>query len=622
MKKIGKSVMLTDENIIVGGGGLPLAPIYPKLGAWNRLEGRPRTKDFDQVLSVEIHDALWMLTRQWQFGEFKGENAATAVKASVKCNIAPMTRLAPYSPTSDSEVNAFTNDVPIEALVECETIQFNLKTHLQVTKYWKQLLNEKDLSSSVFQFFLNQFSLKKPTFTEDQIQDKAHFFSNPKAVAIYNLATNKIMNGEEFYQMIKNYPNVLDFINSTNEQVASEVTSSISSINDAMAKFKLWFQELYIQPQGEKSFWNPNKLEYQFSQAVNQNSNAIPFVAEEYYHGHLDWYSFDVNKTDTDFPYLNKDGVAFQESNSYIKNLSLLPTDAQFAGMPSNRWWELEDGMVNFGNIDASTTDVAKILLAEFGLLYSQDWQVIPLKVPIGHYSNIEKIIVTDVFGKRTKVESANLDDEPDWNFFQVSNQLKDNSGIPEGGLLIPSSLLHVQESKPIELVRFQRDEMANMVWAIESIIPNELGKGQNGYEAFLFRQKYMGLSDPKSSQGNATFTYEFISDSIPDNWIPFIPNKIKTDYREIKLIRGAIEKRLKPNSLDKTPIQPFGIILNEVATPYFINEEEIPRSGIQVSRTYQRTRWTNGKVYTWIGRRKKAGRGETSSGLKYDNIK
>ena len=232
--------------------------------------------------------------------------------------------------------------------------------------------------------------------------------------------------------------------------------------------------------------------------------------------------------------------------------------------------------------------------------------------------------MVTDVFGKRTKVEPANLDDEPDWNFFHQSNHIKDNSEIYEGGLFLPSSLLHVQESKPIELVRFQRDEMANMVWAIESIIPDELGKGQNGYEAFLFRQKFMELSDPNSTQGDATFTYEFISDNIPDNWIPFVPSKIptSTDSRQIQLIRAAVEKRLNSNSLDKSPIRPFGVLLNEVPTPYFIHEEEIPRSGIQVSRSYQRTRWTNGKVYTWIGRRKKTGKGETSSGLKYDKIR
>ena len=46
--------------------------------AFNRLETRPRTTDFTRSLRAEVRDPLWMLTRQWQFGEFNGEDAALA----------------------------------------------------------------------------------------------------------------------------------------------------------------------------------------------------------------------------------------------------------------------------------------------------------------------------------------------------------------------------------------------------------------------------------------------------------------------------------------------------------------------------------------------------------------
>lgn len=39
------------------------------------------------------------------------------------------------------------------------------------------------------------------------------------------------------------------------------------------------------------------------------------------------------------------------------------------------------------------------------------------------------------------------------------------------------------------------------------------------------------------------------------------------------------------------------------------LNEEEIPINGIEVHRTYQRTRWADGRVVTWLGRRKKISR-------------
>ena len=38
--------------------------------AYNRLEASPRTMQFDRSLKAEVRDPLWMLTRQWQFGEF------------------------------------------------------------------------------------------------------------------------------------------------------------------------------------------------------------------------------------------------------------------------------------------------------------------------------------------------------------------------------------------------------------------------------------------------------------------------------------------------------------------------------------------------------------------------
>ena len=49
--------------------------------AWNRIEPRVRKEKFDRVLQNEVHDALWMLTRQWQFGEFKGEDTGSAIFA-------------------------------------------------------------------------------------------------------------------------------------------------------------------------------------------------------------------------------------------------------------------------------------------------------------------------------------------------------------------------------------------------------------------------------------------------------------------------------------------------------------------------------------------------------------
>ncbi len=58
---------------------------------WNRLEGSLRNENqLDNALRFEIRDALWMLTRQWQFGELDAEDAATAAFVQINGQQSPV----------------------------------------------------------------------------------------------------------------------------------------------------------------------------------------------------------------------------------------------------------------------------------------------------------------------------------------------------------------------------------------------------------------------------------------------------------------------------------------------------------------------------------------------------
>lgn len=52
---------------------------------------------------------------------------------------------------------------------------------------------------------------------------------------------------------------------------------------------------------------------------------------------------------------------------------------------------------------------------------------------------------------------------------------------------------------------------------------------------------------------------------------------------------------------------------------PLMLHDEELQRAGLEVSRTYQYTRWVNGNVHLWSGRNAGIGRGEGPSGLRFD---
>ena len=60
------------------------------LRVWSRLEPRPREIDFDDALAARIHDPMFMLGRQWQFGEFAGEDGGSAVFATLARSVTPV----------------------------------------------------------------------------------------------------------------------------------------------------------------------------------------------------------------------------------------------------------------------------------------------------------------------------------------------------------------------------------------------------------------------------------------------------------------------------------------------------------------------------------------------------
>ena len=55
-----------------------------------------------------------------------------------------------------------------------------------------------------------------------------------------------------------------------------------------------------------------------------------------------------------------------------------MPAPIVFEGMPNTRWWAFEDRRTNFGDVRPDTTDLGKLLLMEFALVYANDWFVLP----------------------------------------------------------------------------------------------------------------------------------------------------------------------------------------------------------------------------------------------------
>src|SRR3954465_12128295 len=104
--------------------------------AWNRLEPRPRKADFDKVLECGVHDALWMLTRQWQFGELDGEDTGSAIFAKVQMQTTALTRLK----QGNAGAQTYSNNVPLENRVESAGKLADHKTRLDAAFTFLQYL--------------------------------------------------------------------------------------------------------------------------------------------------------------------------------------------------------------------------------------------------------------------------------------------------------------------------------------------------------------------------------------------------------------------------------------------------------------------------------------------------
>ena len=99
---------------------------------------------------------------------------------------------------------------------------------------------------------------------------------------------------------------------------------------------------------------------------------------------------------------------------------SFLPAPVRFKGQPQPRFWEMEESQTDFGKIDTSATGLLHLLLAEFGLIYSNDWFMLPHPMDINTVCEVRGILVDDTFGRHTFIRAAGRGPETAWQRFAM----------------------------------------------------------------------------------------------------------------------------------------------------------------------------------------------------------
>jgi len=389
----------------------------------------------------------------------------------------------------------------------------------------------------------------------------------------------------------------------------------------ALDAYRAWFASLYALPPAPADIgWDGARLEYRAVAQLPRTGGTLEIIVDEHVTDRLDWYAFDQGPT-----------LADGATGSVTDVRTIITSPLEFAGMPNPRWWQFEDASVDLANFRADATDVAKIVVAEFALLYGNNWFVVPMKQPIGTLAEVEGVVITDVFGVRTLVKAATGSAGVTWTAWDLFSLSPRGTGAPIAPLpqhlFVPSTVAQSLDGASTETVALVRDESADMVWGIEVRVPDGVGGSRDGTEtARRFRQALSRLLPPPPARAPDAPQLRFtLGTDVPESWIPFIPVHRPEGTRLIRLQRAAMPRFL-PNGAQ--PVRPATSILRQglrpddtQQAPYFVNEDEVSPAGVIVRGGLRRTRWVDGATCVWHARTVGTGRGETDSGLRFDVV-
>ena len=578
--------------------------------SWMRLQPLSRNAEMKSSLQARIYDPLWLLARQWQLGEFQGEDNGSPIMARWRADAAKLSRYfsGAIKPNTIANAPRYDSSMPLETLVEREAIRpatdqtsksEKLRLAAEAGQQFLRMLDRmreaETISRDYRAAFIRQYPF--PRLTADQ---RATLDSD--SLSFIDVMASRVPDGRQLHSAF-NVTSAGVIVIAPELQIAP---GDLADVREAARLWLTWFDTLFSEPEKENPTWLPERMEYAFSVGTRFSDGECPLTAQEYFEGHLDWYAFDVNLEVTL-------GGASDNVVTEIARTAI-PAPVSFRGMPTARFWEFEDAQVDFGSVDAGPTDLARMLLVEFSLTYGNDWFVIPVELDVGSLYRCRSLVIEDTFGVRTLIKPSSELGKPNstWRMFQQSHTRGSGLKEPASNLFfLTPSLLKGLESRPIEEVLFLRDEMANMAWGVERIIESATEQPLNRFE------QQLELAPSASEQSDANKLIYKLVTKVPDNWVPLLPVKSSEGLR---LRRGKVLKVDGPPGF----VEAQGRILNPDGTSdqsLRIFEEEIPREGVRVTRSYQYTRWFDGSTHLWIGRRKQIGRGEGSSGLRFDVV-
>ena len=414
---------------------------------WTRIEpdiltGDPQ-KDLALGIMAEIADPLWLLGRQWQIGEWQGEDAGSPVTAEVSATSYAIDSLAIGNTTIPYQAA----NTPVDTLVEHDGGRADMAMRAAGGR----------------------------AFLDELAEHKVRVYQNAarSAFGFAALDGTNVMEAVLIAASGVDGDRVLAAVTSGKITQALSVTQGdVPNFNAAVQEWTAWYgprATAAVNPT-----WQTDRLEYQFSMSAALKEGRVTLSAQEHHGGRIDWDAFTASAFGS--------GLAGgQPSQPVVTRLTAMPTLLQIPGMPSPSFWEVEDAATDAERIEAGPSDTARLLLIEAALAFAPDWFLLTLRLPVGSLSKIDNLQMTDTFGITTTIRAAE-EVRPDanwclWKVTQGDGRL--------GYLLLPPPNISFLTSEPVEEVAMVRDEAANLAWALHRVpatpaqaVPVESGEG------------------------------------------------------------------------------------------------------------------------------------------------